>query len=128
MKNIYEATKWQDIWESGDRLKRLHEIVGYLASVEEEEEYLIIAPIVAQDLAEQTSANYWSFLESQRWQDIKQAVIKRDKKCQHCGCDYENRFQVHHKWYIPRSQENPKNISHLILLCSKCHEREHSKK
>lgn len=127
MKNLYEAIKWQDLLESDWSPKRLHEIVGYLTSTEEEEEYFALVLDFAYQLARDSHDNYWDYLESQKWQDIKQAVIRRDKKCQHCGCDNENFFQVHHRWYIPRSQENPKNISHLILLCGYCHESEHGR-
>ena len=67
--------------------------------------------------------SYQEFLHSDYWQDVKKAVLLRDKnRCQKCGA--VDGLQVHHRWYPKRGTELD-HLGALVTLCSRCHSREH---
>lgn len=101
-------------------MKRLHENTWYLPDPDEEE-YLSDQDVMKQDLQE----DYSFYLDSEKWDLIRNAVIQRDKVCSVCGS--EKRLQVHHVRYISRKEEDISNIDHLTLLCEKCHKTTHNK-
>jgi len=68
--------------------------------------------------------NYQDYIISQKWQDLRKAVLKRDKyQCQLCNSKKD--LQVHHKTYDRFGYEN---LDDLITLCKVCHEKHHDEK
>ena len=103
------------------------DISPYLLDPEDEVEVMQDFAHDAYEDYEHRQYVYYEYLESAKWKRIKEAVTNRDKVCQGCGCPYPEKLQIHHKKYIPRHQETPQNISHLVLLCSRCHSMEHDR-
>lgn len=66
---------------------------------------------------------YLEQLQTQEWKAKRQEIIERDKKCQICGAN--NNLQVHHLIYLKNrlAWEYPNEL--LIVLCEKCHKKEH---
>lgn len=63
---------------------------------------------------------YSQYLQSPAWKNLRQRVLRRDRKtCQHCG---DPATVVHHKTYKRAGREL---LSDLISLCDLCHEVEH---
>jgi 5-methylcytosine-specific restriction endonuclease McrA len=65
---------------------------------------------------------YVEYLRTERWQQKRLAVHKRDgHKCRCCGrCDSAlNSFDVHHMSYRYIGREP---LRHLVTLCRECHE------
>lgn len=101
-------------------IKRLLGESPYLPSEEEEDEY--IDTISAEQ--EQRQEDYAEYLFSGEWKSIKTRVLDRDShRCSHCSNVHS--LEVHHMRYIPRWRELNGEISHLITLCSGCHEKAH---
>lgn len=69
-------------------------------------------------------SNYALSLNSDNWKEVRQRVIARDRKCQHCGSSLY--LEVHHKTYKHKVNEL-EHLEDLILLCSNCHQNEHKK-
>ena len=78
--------------------------------------------------------NYKAYLHSQEWQEIRRKVFNRALKnansnnlhgvCEKCGYEpYKPCLQVHHKSY----GEDMNRLDNLILLCPRCHKKEHAK-
>jgi 5-methylcytosine-specific restriction endonuclease McrA len=66
---------------------------------------------------------YYQYLASEEWAQIKLDLYQlRGKKCE--VCDSKQNIQVHHLTYKNVFNEEPED---LILLCKKCHEKEHGK-
>jgi 5-methylcytosine-specific restriction endonuclease McrA len=105
------------------------DISPYLLDPEEDEVELMKTFVhEAYEEYEHRQHGYYEYIKSEKWNRIKESVLKRDKVCQGCGYPYGESCQVHHKKYIPRHQETPQNISHLVLLCSRCHSMEHDRR
>jgi hypothetical protein len=65
---------------------------------------------------------YVDYLNSERWQTLREATIHRDHyKC--AICESKDDLQVHHRTYI--TIFTPAEFFDLITLCRKCHERHH---
>lgn len=67
---------------------------------------------------------YEKYLLSDEWRELKlDLLMKRGCKCEKCKRSRQpNMLQVHHKTYDRIFNEKE---SDLILLCGKCHMREH---
>jgi len=63
---------------------------------------------------------YYTYLKSERWQEIKRAAREYYSVCQECGSS-EN-LQVHHLSYEKLGREE---FEDLTLLCEKCHKARH---
>lgn len=64
---------------------------------------------------------YLEYLESDEWAKIKvDLLILNNHKCQ--KCDSRRNLQVHHLSYKRLFREEPED---LILLCGRCHRKEH---
>lgn len=64
---------------------------------------------------------YKKYLLSDEWAQLKIDLFnQRSKKCEKCGS--KKQICVHHKNYNNIFKEEP---SDLIILCKKCHEKEH---
>ena len=67
---------------------------------------------------------YHRYLQSEKWNLIRKAVIRRDGGlCRICG-GKEQVMQVHHLSYAHVFHEE-RNLDTLILCCESCHRREH---
>lgn len=65
---------------------------------------------------------YRDYLKSDKWIEIRQYMIEMyGSTCQMC-LKKTDKLQVHHLTYDNIFNEEPED---LILLCSKCHQREH---
>lgn len=63
---------------------------------------------------------YKPYLASQEWAKIRaDLLILKKGRCEVCG---KKGKQVHHLHYKTLGEENPED---LILLCAKCHMKEH---
>jgi 5-methylcytosine-specific restriction endonuclease McrA len=101
-------------------IKRLLGESPYLPSEEEEDEY--IDRTSAEQ--EQRQQDYEEYLLSAEWELTRTRVLGRDShRCSHCS--NVSSLQIHHMRYIPRWRELNGEISHLITLCSGCHEKTH---
>ena len=69
-------------------------------------------------------SNYALTLKSDYWNDVKQRIRARDRKCVICGSILY--LEVHHKTYINKGNEL-EHLDDLILLCSICHQKQHQK-
>ena len=69
-----------------------------------------------------------TYLKSLKWHQIKGYVRERDNyTCSHCGMNMVDdlyHLHTHHLTYKRLGNEDPQD---LVLLCSKCHSKEHSK-
>ena len=65
-----------------------------------------------------------SFLSSEYWQQVKQKIHARDRKCVKCGSILF--LEVHHLTYKNKGNEL-NNLEDLILLCAECHKKIHEK-
>lgn len=66
---------------------------------------------------------YYSFLDSQYWNEVRKRVKERDgHKCQICGS--EENLQAHHKTYEFRGREHL-NLETLETICLPCHRQHH---
>ena len=75
-------------------------------------------------VSKMTAAEYQAYLQSPKWQEIRQAVMSRDGgKCRGCG---REATQVHHRRYDRRTMEG-ETIEWLIALCGGCHRCIHFK-
>lgn len=64
--------------------------------------------------------------KNDRWFEIKKKVLIRDDyRCSFCGKNSKP-LQVHH--IISLSEGGSNDLDNLILLCLKCHEKQHNKK
>jgi len=64
---------------------------------------------------------YRKYLQSSEWIELKIDLFeKRGKKCEKCDSKYN--IQVHHLTYRNVFNEEPED---LIILCAKCHQKEH---
>lgn len=78
----------------------------------------------AQAVAERQEC-YSAFLESDYWQRVRNAVLKRARLCcEGCG-RLSDHLEVHHKRY-PRRGTELENLHMLEALCHTCHEAFHS--
>ena len=70
------------------------------------------------------SSKYKKYLNSDSWKELKiDLLVSRGCKCEKCGKNQKPQYlQVHHKTYKNIFQENPED---LILVCGKCHMKEH---
>ena len=69
-----------------------------------------------------TAAEYQAYLQSPKWQQIRQVVMMRDGgRCQTCG---REATQVHHRRYDKRTMEG-ETTEWLIALCGGCHRAIH---
>lgn len=67
---------------------------------------------------------YSEYLQTPEWRVKRHAAIKRaNYKCQKCR--YQYWLEVHHLTYERRGHELPND---LMVLCRKCHEKEHGVK
>lgn len=68
--------------------------------------------------------NYQAYLRSEKWNQKRKAVLKRDNyKCQ-LNYRHTGRLELHHKTYERIGKER---LSDLITLCSDCHRKHHNK-
>lgn len=68
--------------------------------------------------------NYKEYLESNKWKEFREKVLKRDNyKCTKCG--NTNELCIHHITYDNFGNEN---LEDVVTLCSKCHEEIHNTK
>lgn len=76
-----------------------------------------------------TGVNHGRYLKSLKWAQIKDYVRERDNYiCANCGANMVSdlyNLHTHHLTYDRLGEENPE--TDLILLCSTCHHKEHSK-
>lgn len=62
---------------------------------------------------------YAEYLQSEHWQDIRKAALKRSRyRCQVCNTS-ERTLNVHHRTYEHRGEEYAADV---IVLCENCHE------
>lgn len=67
---------------------------------------------------ETTYDKYLAYLESQRWAELRNEALKRDKyHCSICGCPES--LEVHHLKYPDTLGTEP--LSDLMTLCHDCH-------
>lgn len=65
---------------------------------------------------------YGNYLESSRWHQIRQAVLRRDKwTCQ--GCLSAKATEVHHLTY---QRVGAEMLFDLVAICGECHRRLHA--
>ena len=70
---------------------------------------------------EKYKEKYYTYLKSNEWLQIKLDLYElRGKQCE--VCESKRNVQVHHLTYKNVFNEEPED---LILLCRKCHEKEH---
>ena len=68
--------------------------------------------------------NYNKYLQSDKWNSIKEKVLRRDNHiCQECG--NTDKLIVHHKTYEHIFKE-AKYLDDLVILCKECHWKVHS--
>lgn len=76
-----------------------------------------------------TDIIHTKYLKSLKWAQMKDYVRERDNYiCAKCGANMSNdlyNLHTHHLNYERLGEENP--ATDLILLCSTCHHKEHSK-
>ena len=71
------------------------------------------------------NTKYLEYLNSKEWLDIRIDLLSiRGKRCENCGND-KCILDIHHLTYKNIFNEEPED---LIILCRKCHKKEHSKK
>lgn len=68
------------------------------------------------------SKTYKQYIQSNEWKEKRNLIISERKSCQKCGS--VESLQVHHLTYDNLYDEASRD---LILLCRKCHLREHAK-
>jgi len=83
----------------------------------------------------QEIANYWGVSRQRVHQVLtgyrskyasKEAILKRDHyRCQKCGEDKEELLDIHH--ILPRNFGGTNRKENLIVLCNRCHHKEHWK-
>lgn len=66
---------------------------------------------------------YSKLLGTEAWKRASAKIKQRDKSCQCCGSELNP--NVHHVFYFPNMHPAEYGDSMLILLCEKCHKREH---
>ena len=72
-------------------------------------------------LVELKNMDYELYLKTEEWQRTRLDAIENARgQCERCGSG--DGIQVHHKTYERRGEELPED---LIVLCDKCHEKEH---
>ena len=76
-------------------------------------------------------SGYLEYLGTTYWSEVKRLVRLRDNfACQKCG-DMKN-LEVHHKTYYVNGKsivgKEKQHLDCLMLLCEKCHEKEHNVK
>jgi 5-methylcytosine-specific restriction endonuclease McrA len=69
-------------------------------------------------------SNYALSLKTDNWKEVRQKILVRDRCCVDCGSKLY--LEVHHLTYKNKGNEL-ENLQDLILLCSKCHQKRHSK-
>jgi len=67
--------------------------------------------------------NYQKYIQSDKWKEKRERVIKERKCCEQCGST-EN-LQVHHLTYKRLGNEDDRD---LMLLCQNCHQHIHTDK
>jgi len=74
-------------------------------------------------------SNYALSLKNQYWKEVRSMIIARDRDCQKCHSKLY--LEVHHKTYFQNGisilGKEKEYLYCLILLCSECHQLEHSK-
>jgi hypothetical protein len=76
-----------------------------------------------ENISELKKMPYKEYLKTNHWLNLKEKIHEKYyDQCVECGS--AERLQVHHKTYIRRGHEKLKD---LILLCEKCHSKEHFK-
>ena len=68
-------------------------------------------------------SKYQIQLESFEWKKKRDKILDRDKKCQ--NCDSVVGLNVHHTFYLPKFHPAEYIDEMLIVLCQKCHKKEH---
>lgn len=64
---------------------------------------------------------YEDYLQTDHWYELRRKALKRaNYKCQKCY--HQDHLQIHHLTYERRGLELPED---LIVLCSKCHKKNH---
>jgi 5-methylcytosine-specific restriction endonuclease McrA len=63
---------------------------------------------------------YKQYLQSKEWLQLRLDILTLRPKCEKCG--YGKNLQVHHLHYKNIFKEEP---SDLMVLCNKCHLKEH---
>lgn len=64
---------------------------------------------------------YQDYLKSNEWAQLKIDLFNyRGRSCEICGVNYS--LQVHHLTYENIFNEEPED---LIILCKKCHQKQH---
>lgn len=75
-------------------------------------------------------SKYALSLSSEYWNEVKLIVRARDRKC--VECDSILFLEVHHKSYFVNGisivGKEKEHLDQLVLLCSKCHQKKHTKK
>lgn len=66
---------------------------------------------------------YQQYLQSSHWQNRSKQMKEKYKKCQHCGA-INAIFNVHHIYYGNIGNEKDED---LLVLCEKCHKKQHEK-
>lgn len=96
----------------------------YLLDPEEEEDLIYVNTRERDGNYLSTSGEYFEYLHSEYWGQVREAVLSRDKKCVDCGSIYD--LQAHHKVYVKRFTEL-NHLNCLTTLCKKCHRTEHER-
>jgi hypothetical protein len=82
-----------------------------------------------QKFLNETTVNHGKYLRSLKWAQLKDYVRERDNYiCSCCGSNLADdlyHLHTHHLTYERLGDENPD--TDLVLLCSDCHSKEHSK-
>lgn len=73
------------------------------------------------ELQSEFKKRYYAYLKSDEWNTIKLDLYReRGKSCERCGVG--KNIQVHHLTYVNVFREHPND---LVLLCGRCHKKEH---
>src|SRR4051812_39352771 len=70
---------------------------------------------------QQRQAEQYDGRKSYQWQKTRQAVIARDRHCQHPGCTTATELQIHHI----DSDTTHNDLSNLVALCRRHHSTEY---
>ena len=74
--------------------------------------------------AENYSPEYLAHLDSNGWQEIRQAAFDRDGgRCRLCNS--RQNLQGHHRSYANLGRDAAKELADVTTLCRKCHKRFH---